>query len=60
MFIASSLMIVEDRNMLEHYLCVFYCKFQCVFFKLIEVYLLVSELYIYQNGRCNDKNLVYL
>jgi hypothetical protein len=27
-----------------------------VFFKLIKVYLLVSELYIYQNARCNDKN----
>jgi len=31
-----------------------------VFYKLI-VHLLVSELYIYQNARCNDKNnqLVY-
>ena len=27
-----------------------------VLFKLINVYLLVSELYIYQNARCNDKN----
>jgi len=27
-----------------------------VFFKLIKVHLLVSELYIYQNARCNDKN----
>ena len=26
-----------------------------VFFKLIEVHLLVSELNIYQNARCNDK-----
>ena len=26
-----------------------------VFFKLIKVYLLVIELYIYQNARCNDK-----
>jgi len=26
-----------------------------VFFKLIKVHLLVSELYIYQNVRCNDK-----
>jgi len=26
-----------------------------VFFKLIKVNLLVSELYIYQNARCNDK-----
>ena len=26
------------------------------FFKLIEVHLLVSGLYIYQNARCNDKN----
>jgi len=25
-----------------------------VFFKLIKVRLLVSELYIYQNARCND------
>ena len=25
-----------------------------VFFKLIKVHLLVSEIYIYQNGRCND------
>ena len=27
-----------------------------VFFKLIKVHLLVSELYIYQNVGCNDKN----
>ena len=26
-----------------------------VFFKVIKVHLLVSELYIYQNARCNDK-----
>ena len=26
-----------------------------VFFKLIKVHLLVSELYIYQTARCNDK-----
>jgi hypothetical protein len=26
-----------------------------VFFKLIKVHLLVSELYIYQNARCNNK-----
>ena len=26
-----------------------------VFFKLIKVHFLVSELYIYQNARCNDK-----
>jgi len=26
-----------------------------VFFKLIKLHLLVSELYIYQNARCNDK-----
>ena len=26
-----------------------------VFFKLIKVHLLVSELYIYQNAQCNDK-----
>ena len=26
-----------------------------VFFKLIKVHLLVSELYVYQNARCNDK-----
>ena len=26
-----------------------------VFFKLIKGHLLVSELYIYQNARCNDK-----
>jgi len=25
-----------------------------VFFKLIKVLLLLSELYIYQNARCND------
>ena len=30
-----------------------------VFFKLIKVHLLVSELYIYQNARCNDKNCLY-
>ena len=29
-----------------------------VFFKLIKVHLLVSELYIYQNAWCNDKNTV--
>ena len=27
-----------------------------VFFKLIKVHLLVNEIYIYQNARCNDKN----
>ena len=26
-----------------------------VFFKLIKVHLLVSELYVHQNARCNDK-----
>ena len=26
-----------------------------VYFKLIKLHLLVSELYIYQNARCNDK-----
>ena len=26
-----------------------------LFFKLLKVHLLVSELYIYQNARCNDK-----
>jgi len=29
-----------------------------VFFKLIKVHLLVSELYVYQNARCKDKNLI--
>ena len=29
-----------------------------VFFKLIKVHLLVSELYVYQNARCNDKKNV--
>ena len=29
-----------------------------VFFKLIKVHLLVSELYIYQNARCNDKTIL--
>ena len=28
------------------------------FFKLIKVHLLVSELYIYQNARCNDKKKI--
>ena len=28
-----------------------------VFFTLIKVHLLVSELYIHQNAQCNDKNL---
>jgi len=30
-----------------------------VFFKLIKVHLLVSELYIYQNARCNDKKTIF-
>ena len=29
-----------------------------VFFKLIKVHLLVSELYIHQNPRCNNKNKI--
>jgi len=29
-----------------------------MFFKLIKLYLLVSEINIYQNARCNDKNLL--
>ena len=28
-----------------------------VFFKVIKVHLLVTELYIYQNARCNDKKI---
>ena len=28
-----------------------------VFFKLIKVHCLASELYIYQNARCNDKKM---
>jgi hypothetical protein len=31
-----------------------------VFFKIKKVHLLVSELYIYQNARCNDKNKNFL
>jgi len=31
-----------------------------VFFKLIKVHLLVSELYIYQNARCNNKKKYWL
>ena len=31
-----------------------------VFFKLINGHLLVSELYMYQNARCNDKKKTYL
>jgi len=27
-----------------------------VFFKLIKVHFLVSELYVHQNARCNNKN----
>ena len=27
-----------------------------VFFKLKKVHMLVSEIYIYQNARCNNKN----
>ena len=30
-----------------------------VFFILIKVHLLVSELYIYQNARCNDNKKVF-
>ena len=29
-----------------------------VFFKLMKVHLLVSELYIYQNARWNEKNKI--
>ena len=29
-----------------------------VFLKLIKVHLLMSELYIYKNAQCNDKNCV--
>ena len=31
-----------------------------VLFKLIKVHLLVSELYIYQNARCNDKKSMFI
>ena len=31
-----------------------------VFFKLIKVHLLVNEIYIYQNARCNNKNCTYV
>jgi len=30
------------------------------FFKLIKVHLLVSELNVYQNARCNDKKKIIL
>ena len=30
-----------------------------MFFKLIKVHLLVSELYVYQNARCNDKKISF-
>ena len=36
-------------------MCFFNVNFN-VFFKSIKVHLLVSELYIYQNARCKDKN----
>ena len=36
-------------------MCILNVNFN-VFFKLIKVHLLVSELYIYQTARCNDKN----
>ena len=35
------------------------CILMCVI-KLIKVHLLVSELYIHQNARCNDRNLLSL
>ena len=31
-----------------------------MFFKLIKLHLLVSELYICQNAQCNDKNYIPL
>ena len=31
-----------------------------MFFKLIKVHLLVSELYAYQNSQCNDKKILLL
>ena len=34
-----------------------YCN---VFCKLIKVYLLVSELFIHQNARCNDKKNLHV
>ena len=30
------------------------------FFKLIEIHLLLSEFYIYQNARCNNKYYICL
>ena len=33
----------------------FNSNFNVFFFKLINVQLLVSEIYVYQNARCNDK-----
>ena len=30
-----------------------------VFFKLIKVHSLVSELFVYQNAQCNDKNFLF-
>ena len=64
-FSASSLMMVEDRNIWERYRrpkhvgAIFYVYFNVnfnVLFKLIKVHLLVSELYIYHNARNQDKN----
>ena len=51
-FSASFLMMVEDRNMLERYCVYFNINFN-VFFKLIKVHLLVSELYEHKDGCFN-------
>ena len=54
MFSANSLMMVETETCRSN-ICVYFNVNFNVFFKLIKVHLLVSELYIYQNARCNDK-----
>ena len=54
-FSASSLMMTKTETCRSDVYVYFNVNFN-VFFKLIKVHLLVSELYIYQTARCNDKN----
>jgi len=56
-------MLPDDGRRPKHVGAIVYVYFSVNFnlsFKLIKVLLLVSELYIYQNSRCSNKNSVVI
>jgi len=57
-FIATEILQFYLRSILPFSVYVYFNVNFNVLFKLIKVHLLVSELYIHQNARCNDKKQI--